>query len=491
MLTMTTVCMRRTVTLLVVILFIAAAAPAAFAESEEPAPQQAEQQVEPQPTEDPVVDDPVAPPAPRRPPNRVRRVRVTRDIVFPIVGRTRSINGFGSCRDNCTREHHGVDILTYGWKGNPVVASHDGVITDIRDDGEWCNLQITGADGWYTRYVHMNNDTPGYDDEDYMCIPPGLAEGTEVKAGQLIGWVGDSGNAENTQPHIHFEIRMPSGLPVDPLASLKAARHIDVRQVGGADPAVTAARIALHAYPEGAPTLTVMSIDDYQAILRGGYQPLELDGPLLLSEWERIPQVTVETLGALAPSRVVIVGDLWLPDVLDRLAGTSELREGARLELVVTDQLEELGTVVETGETITAQDPGYDDGIASVAAAVAEPDPEPAPFSIVLLGDPDELDEAEAAALAGLTARVGTTVMDFVEPQGRIGNAVFEGVGSSGSRYTLYYAAGDEWPRYKAKEPPEEAPGYGCLVVQPGTLSEETLTFLASLVDAPVIPLWR
>ena len=424
-------------------------------------------------------------------PPRVRRVRVTRDLVFPIVGRTLSINGFGSCRDNCTREHHGVDILTYGWKGLPVIAAHDGVISEIRDDGEWCNIEVTGEDGWHTRYVHLNNDTPGYDDQDYTCTPPGLVYGSRVKAGELIGWVGDSGNAEHTQPHIHFEIRMPSGLPVDPLASLKAARRIDVRQVGSDDPVETVAQVALYAYPEGAPTATIMSVDDYFSMLGGGYLPVDLQGPLLLSEWDNVPEVTHQALIALAPSRIEVIGDLWLQDVLDQLDGASDDFGGALLEPIVTEGLEERGRVVENSGSLDEQAEGYHDGMASVTA-VAQPEPGPvAPFALVLLGDRHELSGEEAVAFDRLTARVGTMIMDFADPDGDIGNAMFEGVGRSGSRYTLYYPTGDEWERYRAREAPEESPGYGCFVLEPAQLTLETMAFLISIADAPVMPLWR
>ena len=424
-------------------------------------------------------------------PPKVRRVKVTRDIVFPIVGRTKTINGFGSCRDNCTREHHGNDILTYGWKGLPVVAAHDGVITEIRDDGEWCNVEVTGEDGWHTRYVHLNNDTPGYDDRKYECIPDGLAHGSSVKAGQLIGWVGDSGNAEHTQPHVHFEIRMPSGLPVDPLASLKAARRIDIRQVGSDDPVETAAQVALYAYPQGAPTVTLMSVDDYYSMMAGGYLPIDLQGPLLLSEWDTVPDATQQALLTLAPSRVEVIGDLWLQDVYDHLVGASDDFGGTMLERVVTDGLEERGRVVENSGSLDQQQEGYDDGMASVIDVTNVEQSAPAPFALVLLGDRHELSGEQAIAFERLTEQVGTMMMDFADPDGEIGNAVFEGIGKSGSRNTLYYPTGDDWERYRAREAPEDAPSYGCFVVEPSSLTLETLTFLTSMADAPVMPLWR
>ncbi len=422
----------------------------------------------------------------------VRRVNVVRELIFPIVGATRTINGFGSCRDNCTREHHGNDILTYYWKGVPVVAAHDGVVTEIRDDGEWCNVQVTGEDGWYTRYVHLNNDTPGYDDRRYTCLPPGLEAGSEVKAGTLIGWVGDSGNAEHTQPHVHFELRMPSGLPVDPYRSLKAATHIRLRLVGDSDPAATTAELSTLAYPEGAPTATLVSFDDYLQMRNGGYAPLELSGPLLLSEWDTMPEATADALSSLQPARVEVVGDLWVNEVLDRL-GSSPVRNRPYLERVVAEEITPGTAVVEATTAIGEAETVYDDGIGSVVVETAPPEEEPAraPFSIVFLGDLDELSDSERAAFEALSKRVSTTILGFVEPEGELGIPAFEGLGSRGSRYTLYFPTGDGWLREAARNAAETPPDYGVFLIDPESASAANLNFLSSLVDAPVMPFWR
>ena len=180
------------------------------------------------------VDDPSPAPSPKPDPKPkikftpVKRYNVVRKLVFPVVGPARYHSGFGDCRDNCTREHHGVDIFTYGWKGQPIVAAHDGVVTKVTyDEGNpGCSVRIRGRDRWETRYYHLNNDFPGTDEIGAPCPAPGIEVGAQVVAGQIIGYMGDSGNAETTPPHLHFELRNRRGYPIDPYRSLRKARKV-------------------------------------------------------------------------------------------------------------------------------------------------------------------------------------------------------------------------------------------------------------------------
>ena len=403
------------------------------------------------------------------PKNRVRRVNVVRDIVFPLVGPSAYSSSFGNCRDNCEREHHGNDLMTYGWKGVPVVAAHDGWIRLIRDDREWCNIEITGRDRWYTRYVHLNNDTPGYDDLDYECGLPGLEVGAWVEAGQIIGWVGDSGNAENTPPHLHFEIRMPNGLPVDPYKSLKAAEKIRFYRNSSEDPVAAAVEIANYAYSAGSNVVNVMAVEDYERLQAGGYTALDLSVPLLLAEEDHLPQATADALDHFNPDRIIIVGD------------------GVRQAVV--KQLELRFAIVERTAMPAPTPDSYIEPDTGIVVDI--PEPKPAPFSLVVVGDASDLPDHFANDLAEMARRIPMTLFDASDPGRAIGSDSSRSPGKSGRRNTLYYPTGEGYERFAAKEPPETPPDYGILVLEARRTSEATLTFFESIADLPVVPYWR
>ena len=148
-------------------------------------------------------------------------------LVFPVVGDVSYTDSFWASRYNGT--HHAQDLMAD--KMTPVVAAATGTVdyvnwssnpNDLRP-GNCCSLRITHDDGWETTYIHLNNDNPGTDDGQGWGIAPGIVPGVRVEAGQLIGWVGDSGNAESTPPHLHFELDAPDGTHVNPYEALRAA----------------------------------------------------------------------------------------------------------------------------------------------------------------------------------------------------------------------------------------------------------------------------
>jgi peptidase M23-like protein len=156
-----------------------------------------------------------------------------RSITFPVVGSVRYADDFGECRDGCQRRHEGIDIM--GTKLQHEVAAVDGRVVAVHADASGRSgntVTLESADGWTYVYRHVNNDTPGTDDDanpSSWRFGRGISIGARVHAGQLVAYLGDSGNAESSAPHLHFEVRTPDGTPVDPYATLRLARRADAR----------------------------------------------------------------------------------------------------------------------------------------------------------------------------------------------------------------------------------------------------------------------
>ncbi len=148
------------------------------------------------------------------------------ELVFPVDGEVAYEDTFGAPRSGHT--HEGQDI--FAAKGTPVVAAADGTVRLVNwsrasppSRDRCCSVVIDHDDGWQSRYLHLDNDRPGTDDGKGWGIADGIAPGVRVEAGVLIGAVGDSGNAEATRPHVHFELRAPDGAVTNPFAALRQA----------------------------------------------------------------------------------------------------------------------------------------------------------------------------------------------------------------------------------------------------------------------------
>ncbi len=149
---------------------------------------------------------------------------VVRPIRFPIRSNSRFVDTFGACRDGCSRRHEGIDI--FAPRRTHLFAAADGHVTWLSTNASGTagnGVGITDAQGWRYLYLHVNNDNPGTDDGANPArwrFSPGITMGAKVYAGQIIGYSGDSGNAETTPPHLHFEIRNPALVEINPYASL-------------------------------------------------------------------------------------------------------------------------------------------------------------------------------------------------------------------------------------------------------------------------------
>ncbi len=158
---------------------------------------------------------------------------VNHDIAFPVQGASSYSDDFNACRDGCSRLHEGIDILAD--KMQHELAAADGTVTALQHSSEGNYLFITGDDGWQYWYIHINNDTPGTDDGANLweyAFAPGIDLGARVTRGQFVAYVGDSGNAEYTVPHLHFELHYDDGTwggrVVNPYYSLKLSQGIPV-----------------------------------------------------------------------------------------------------------------------------------------------------------------------------------------------------------------------------------------------------------------------
>ncbi|MEO5984391.1 MAG: M23 family metallopeptidase [Ferruginibacter sp.] len=137
---------------------------------------------------------------------------IAKELYFPVAGTQSNVGSvWGDERDGGRRKHEGIDI--FAAKGTAVVAISDGVIKFAGNDdigGRTVTLQPDDYE-WEAYYAHL--------DVQYVST------GERVKKGQLLGTVGNSGNAQTTPAHLHFGIYTDNGA-VDPLPYVKTSPKI-------------------------------------------------------------------------------------------------------------------------------------------------------------------------------------------------------------------------------------------------------------------------
>jgi murein DD-endopeptidase MepM/ murein hydrolase activator NlpD len=130
-------------------------------------------------------------------------------VRFPVQGRCFFGDTWGATRSG-GRTHEGVDIIAN--EGNLLYAVTDGEITKLFWDHPGAlagnGFRLTHASGTYYTYLHL------------LSFAPGIEVGTKVKAGDVIGFVGNTGSSAT--PHLHFEIHPGGGGPVNPYPYVKA-----------------------------------------------------------------------------------------------------------------------------------------------------------------------------------------------------------------------------------------------------------------------------
>jgi peptidoglycan LD-endopeptidase LytH len=178
--------------------------------------------------------------------------RLTATLLFPVPGVTpaalRSV--FGDPRDAGQRRHEGVDI--FAPRGTPVVAASEGVVTSAGESerGGRVVWLWNAARGQAQYYAHLSE----------QLVTPGQL----VRRGDVIGRVGNTGNARTTSPHLHFGVYAgsraldpaPFVRPLPGAAAVPAAASLERL---GAWARMTSARAAVRAGPTvDAPELAVL-----------------------------------------------------------------------------------------------------------------------------------------------------------------------------------------------------------------------------------------
>jgi murein DD-endopeptidase MepM/ murein hydrolase activator NlpD len=174
--------------------------------------------------------DPTPPPIVQDPPADVRPNLTSGGYVFPVYGPEASFTDDFQAARAATGWHHGNDI--FAPLGTPVLAVADGELFLVGLNAIGGNrLWLRDRAGNEFYYAHLSAYTP-------------LAfDGSQVKAGDVIGFVGTTGDAVGTPPHLHFEIH-PRGLlwmgydgVVNPYRYLFAWRRLDDLAFGSDVPA--------------------------------------------------------------------------------------------------------------------------------------------------------------------------------------------------------------------------------------------------------------
>jgi murein DD-endopeptidase MepM/ murein hydrolase activator NlpD len=176
-----------------------------------------------------------------RPPPDVTPRLTAGGYVFPVYGPTSFGDTFGAPRgDIASGWHHGEDI--FGQLGEPLLAVADGTVFSVgwNDIGGY-RLWLRDKAGNEFYYAHLS------------AYSPFAVNGEQVKAGTVLGFMGNTGDASTTPYHLHFEIH-PVGLlylgydgAVRPYPYLLAWQHlqdIDFAQVAGWAPPISATSAA-------------------------------------------------------------------------------------------------------------------------------------------------------------------------------------------------------------------------------------------------------
>jgi len=263
------------------------------------------------------------------------------NLTFPVRGKVAFSDDYDQTRSG-GRRHQGTDIVAdklqtiHAALGGEIEVA-TGVDGSMPSYGYY--LRIRHDDGTSASYVHINNDTPGTDDGlggVEWAYAPGIEPGARVERGQWIAYVGDSGNAEGTVSHLHFELADPElddpcladpsyldKTRLNPYPSFVDARErndfpseppepdaFPVRRVAGASRVLTAQAISRAAYDPGARAVIVVPEGSYAEALVAAPLAGLLAAPVLLSARDGLGAAGIDEVERLDAPNAYVLGRL-------------------------------------------------------------------------------------------------------------------------------------------------------------------------------------
>jgi len=127
-------------------------------------------------------------------------------FVCPVQGGASFIDSWGFPRSG-GRRHKGVDM--FAPRHTPLLAVVSGTVRFSSNSVGGLSTYVYGNDGNKYYYTHLQNH------------PTNISSGARVGAGDVVGFLGNSGNARFTSPHLHFEIRPGGGSAVNPYPTVR------------------------------------------------------------------------------------------------------------------------------------------------------------------------------------------------------------------------------------------------------------------------------
>ncbi len=140
---------------------------------------------------------------------RLSSMPIPTTLPMPVAGLDRrDIRDTWNAPRGARRRHEGIDI--FARKGTPVISTTEGIVLNIEETRVGGKVVwVLGPGGQHHYYAHLD----GFGD---------IVRGQRVPTGALLGYVGNTGNAAGTPPHLHYGLYGGTGA-INPYPSLAGA----------------------------------------------------------------------------------------------------------------------------------------------------------------------------------------------------------------------------------------------------------------------------